>query len=186
MLPFLKYTSLAVLLATANSSCNTNNTSDDRQRDQQEVMLQQATTKVGMPAINNFRERELMRMILELRDQSNLVTYTYVYNEYSGKFVFIGESIGYAIPYATQYTNPEKDIYYGTSSAQHMALPQADPNGLFMPSSAEGSWVMLKDPKTGDVKPWYSESRLTVSPFKMADRLVQGDQNEKPVWSQPK
>jgi hypothetical protein len=48
-----------------------------------------------------------------------------------------------------------------------VALPQADPNGLFSPTSAEGTWVMCKDPKGGEVKPVYIEPRIVVSPFKM-------------------
>ena len=35
-----------------------------------------------------------------------------------------------------------------------------------MPTSAEGTWVMLKSPD-GDVKPVYVEPRVVVSPFKL-------------------
>jgi hypothetical protein len=140
-------------------------TSDDKQRDEQERMLQEATSQTGMPAIKNFRERKILKEILELRDQEGLVTFTYVWSELNGKLVFLGESIGYGIPYATQYTNPQK-LEPKQGHGWHN-LPQADPNGLFSPASAEGTWVLLKDPNGKDVRPVYVEPRIIVSPFKL-------------------
>jgi hypothetical protein len=55
-----------------------------------------------MPAIKNFRERRLLKSILEMRDQEGLTTFTYTYNEMTGQLVFFCDSIGYGIPYATQ------------------------------------------------------------------------------------
>lgn len=140
--------------------------SDEAQQKQQEQILAEGTAQTGMPAIKNFRERKLLKEIIELRDQDGLVTYTYIVAEQTGKLVFLGESIGYGIPAATQYTNPqkisEKNVNYG-----YAVLPQADPNGTFSPESAEGTWVMLKDPRGGKVRPVYSEARLVVSPFKL-------------------
>jgi hypothetical protein len=142
-------------------------TSDDVQREQQEKVLMEGTASIGMPAIKNFRERKLLKEILELRDQNGLVTYTYLYSEITGKLVFLGESIGYGIPYATQFTNPQKFEYSSKGAGMHGTLPQADPNGLFSPASAEGTWVLLKDPNGKDVKPVYVEPRIVVSPFKL-------------------
>lgn len=139
------------------------NSSDSVQRKQQETILAEGTAQTGMPSIKNFRERKLLKDIFELRDQTGLVTYTYLYNEMTGKLVFLCDSIGYGIPYATQYTAPEKpDIPEGTA---RIAVPQADPNGLFSPASAEGTWVMCKDPKGDSVRPVYIEPRIVVSPF---------------------
>lgn len=138
--------------------------SDEAQRDQQEAILQEGTAAVGMPAIRNFRERRLLKDILELRDQEGLVTYTYVYNEMQGRLVFFCQSVGYGIPYATQFTNPERPLYESVSSA---TVPQADPNGLFSPESAEGTWVMCKDPNGPNVRPVYVEPRIIVSQFRL-------------------
>ncbi len=135
--------------------------SDQKQRREQETILQEATAQTGMPAIKNFRERKILKDIIELRDQEGLVTFTYLYNEMTGKLVFLGESVGYGIPYATQYTNPEKVIYHD------LAIPQADPNGLFSPASADGTWVLLKNPNGNDVRPVFIEPRIIVSPFKL-------------------
>ena len=125
-----------------------------------------------MPAIKNFRERKLYKDILELRDQEGLTTYTYLYNEMQGKLVFLGESIGYGIPYATQFTNPQKIECAWThdpncSAGGPVAVAQADPNGLFSPASAEGTWILLKNPNGKDVKPVYIEPRVIVSPFRL-------------------
>jgi hypothetical protein len=138
--------------------------SDDVQRQQQEKILAEGTAQTGMPAIKNFRERKLLKDILELRDQDGLVTYTYVYNEMTGKLVFFCSSIGYGIPYATQYTNPSKIADQGQNYG-YAILPQADPNGLFSPASAEGTWVLCKNPGGPDTRPVYIEPRVVVSPF---------------------
>jgi len=136
--------------------------SDSEQRGQQEQLLQEGTRQTGIPAIKNFRERKLLKDIIEMRDQDGLVTYTYTIAEMTGKLQFLCNSIGYGIPAATQYTNPEKYNYDGTT------LPQADPNGLFSPSNAEGTWVICTDPSgTSKARPIYAEPRIVVSPFKL-------------------
>jgi len=136
--------------------------SDQVQRMQQEKTLAEGTAQTGMPAIKNFRERKLLKDIIELRDQDGLTTYTYLVSEQTGK---VGQllcvSIGYGIPAATQYTNPAKEI------AQGGTMPQADPNGLFSPSSAEGTWVMCLDKTTKKTRPVYVEPRVIVSPFEL-------------------
>jgi hypothetical protein len=165
--------SIALLAPAANNGCG-EPSSDDIQRNQQEVLLKEGTAQVGMPSLKNFRERKMLKEILELRDQTGLVTYTYMVNEMglqpvkgktalSGKLIFVGESIGYGIPYATQFTNPMKVDRW---SSAYIALPQADPNGLFSPAAAEGTWVLLKQPDGKDVRPVYIEPRVVVSPFK--------------------
>lgn len=143
-------------------------TSDKIQQTQQEQMLKEATAQTGMPAIKNFRERKLAKDILELRDQNGLSTWTYVFSEVTGKYNFFCHSVGYGLPYATQYTSPQKveRVYLGGVYSIQV-LPQADPNGLFSPASAEGTWVMCKDPNGSDVKPVYLEPRVIVSPFDM-------------------
>jgi hypothetical protein len=162
----------AILLATAllaadPDGCDGKPGSDRIQAAQQEVILAEGTRAVGMPAIKNFQERKLLKDILELRDQTNLATYTYVWSEMKGRGIFLCDSLGFGLPYATQFTNPQKDIYYGTTSQVHMALPQADPNGLFSPAAAEGTWVMCVNPKGKDISPIYVEPRIIVSTFKL-------------------
>jgi hypothetical protein len=154
--------------------CSHKPSSDEVQQAQQERILQEGTSAVGMPAIHNFRERRLLKDIYELRDQEGLTTYTYLFAEQTGKLVFLGESVGYGIPCSTQFTSPQKVqwVGLGTANANRFVLPQADPNGLFSPSSAEGTWVLLKDPHGSEVRPVYIEPRVVVSPFRLTGEAV--------------
>ena len=141
--------------------------SDRKQQAQQERILDEGTSRVGMPSITEFRERKLLRDILEKRDKSSFTTYTYLASDIQGK---VGDklcdSIGYPIPYATQFTNPHKMERFLLGGGWHYSIiPQADPNGLFSPSSAEGTWILCKDPNSKNVEPVYSEPKVITSPF---------------------
>lgn len=167
-----RYVSIIMLcalmgIAASDDSCDESSTAkaDRIQREQQGKMMEEATAQTGMPAIKNFRERKLLKDILELRDQDGLVTYTYTFSEVNGTYRFFCNSIGYGIPYATQYTNPQRPTWNG--SAGGVTLPNADPNGLFSPAAAEGTWVMCKDPNGKEVRPLYVEPRVIVSPFRL-------------------
>ena len=46
-----------------------------------------------------------------------------------------------------------------------MALPQADPNGLYSPAAAEGTWVMCRVPGTDKIAPQYIEGRIITLTF---------------------
>ena len=151
-------------VATQFAGCN-EPSSDRTQQQQQERILAEGTAAVGMPAIKNFREKRILKDILELRDQEGLVTYAYLFSEYTGRLTFLGETIGFPVPYATQFTNPQKLEY--TAGGNRVVLPQADPNGLFSPASAEGTWLLMKDPNGGRVLPVYVETRVIVSPFRL-------------------
>lgn len=158
---------LAVMVIVAVIACDDYTpTADQAQKNQQETILKEATAQTGMPAIKNFRERKILKDILELRDQTGLATTTYLYNEMQGKLVKLCDSVGYAIPYSTQYTSPERPARSGeVAYAGNITLPQADPNALFSPQSSEGTWVLCKNPNGGDVKTVYVEPRILVSPF---------------------
>lgn len=157
----------AIFLGVVCIACDdpTPPTSDQIQTAQQEKVTQEATAQTGMPAIKNFRERKLLKDILELRDQDGLITFTYTFSEMTGKYLFFCDSVGYGIPYATEYTNPQRVVQ--SYSQSFGAMPQADPNALFSPSAAEGTWVMCKNPEGKDVRPIYIEPRVIVSPFKL-------------------
>lgn len=161
----MKY--LFLLLFLFAGCVSSPSTADQTQTAQQEKILQEATSQTGMPAIVNFRERKLLKQIIELRDQKALTTYTYIVAENTGKLIFLGESIGYGIPAATQYTSPSKVEEHSSQYGGNVVIPQADPNGLFSPSSAEGTWVMLLDKEKKEAVPVYIEPRIIVSPFKL-------------------
>jgi hypothetical protein len=159
----MKQLLFASLIALSLVSCGEYQpTADEKDRLQQEKALQEAQRETGLPAIHNFQEKKLLKQIYELRDNEKIVNYAYLYNEMQGKLVFIGKCIGYGIPYSTQYSNPQKVYHEG--SQYGLILPQAEPNGLFMPASSDGTWVMLLD-KEGTPHPVYIEPKVIVSPF---------------------
>jgi hypothetical protein len=133
---------------------------ETKQVRQTKQLLQEVSNQVGMPAIKNFQEKKLMKMILELRDREDLVCYAYIVAKNTGKLIFIGKCIGYGLPYSVQYTNPERYEYSGAT------LPQADPNGLYMPDSLSATWLMMID-KKGNARPVYIEPEIIVSPFEL-------------------
>ena len=166
------YIGLAAICGFAFICCDDGPpTNDAVQRNQQEALLKEGTSQVGLPNIKNFRERRILKDILELRDQTGYTTYTYIFSEQLGKLVFLCESIGYGIPYSTQFTNPMK-VEFARHETGVAILPQADPNGLFSPASADGTWVMCKDPHGTEVRPVLIEPRAIFSPFKFDDSIV--------------
>ena len=131
------------------------------ERRKQEELSLQAVQSVGMPAITNFAEKRMFKDILELRDK-NTPTTTYLVGM-NNQLTKVCDSIGFGLPYATQYTNPMRVGGDGTHG--YVTLPQADPNGLYSPASADGTWVLCVDHKDGKAKPVYIEPRILVSPF---------------------
>lgn len=142
-------------------ACNPD--ADDLQRHAQEKTLSEAHAQVGMPEIINWQEKRMAKTLYELRDKA-VSTHTYLFNQMLGCLVYVGPSVGYGLPYAAQYSAPTT---YGMNG---YAKPQAEPNGLFMPDSAHGTWVMLKDPKSTEVKATYIEPDVLVVPFRLEDR----------------
>jgi len=143
-------------------SCDEKNTADKKQRKQSAVTLAEAHRQVGMPNIVNFQQRKLMKLIYELCDKEDLICYAYIKSDYQGKLFFIGKCIGYGIPFSAQFTNPERPLYDRVETA---TIPQADPNGLFMPTSSSATWLMMIDPETNKPRPVYIEPEIVVSPF---------------------
>ena len=154
---------LLMVLSLTIMSCVDRKNSNNVLSAKQEQLMQEANRQVGMPNIVNFTQRKQLKMIQELCDQENLICYAYIVPEMTGKPVFLGKCIGFGIPYATQYTNPEKLAFMEWHDSP--VIPQADPNGLFMPGSAEGTWLIMIDPKTSEPHPVYCEPRVLVSPF---------------------
>lgn len=167
---------LAPLLGGASGSggCTPEQGANDVQRDRQQAVVREGVAAVGVPAIVNFREMRQLKSIYELRDQEGLVTYTYTFSEVTGKASFFCDSIGYGIPYATQFTASEAMQRYSLASTADRSsvwgdskLPQPEPNGLFPPTSADGTWVMCKDPASAKLRPQYVEPKIIVTTYKL-------------------
>ena len=140
----MKKTLLALALAAASLSANAfwgaDPASDKAANTQQERVLLEAHRAVGLPALRNFREKRLLKMLYELRDQDGLRTYTYLVAQQTGKVVKLCDSMGYPLSDATGYTSPDKVVRDGTNVFG--TVTQAEPNALFTPDSSNGYWVM--------------------------------------------
>jgi hypothetical protein len=153
---------LFVLLALLSLTACEVDAEYDQQLKTQKLMAE-SNAQVGMPAIVNFQERRMAKQILEMRDQK-ISTHTYIMNVYRGCLVYMGQSIGFGLPYSVQFTNPAK---YEANGA---TLPQADPNGLYMPESSQATWVLLYNPETKTADPTYVEENVFVSTFRLKSR----------------
>lgn len=167
------------------TGCNVDTTQvssvDSQQQAKQEQMLNNQNNEVGMPDVHNNTEKKMAKMIYELRDNPKLICYAYTKNEMDGKYIYEGRCIGFGLPYATQYSNPEKFgvVDGGEYSALNpYTMPQAEPNGLFMPSSAAATWLMMINEDTGKTEVQYYEPNIIVTQTKKPKRLCE-------EWSLP-
>ena len=155
---------LAALCLIPLGACNGTPTSDQNINQANETLANEAASEVGMPAIVNFQEKRMVKMLYELRD-TEVKTVAYIV-DLNGKIHKVCDSVGYGMPYAVQYSNPEKQSW-GLGSS-YTVLPQSEPNGLFMPNQADGTWVMCLNPDSKKVEPVYIEPRVIVSPFPLS------------------
>lgn len=137
-------------------------TADQVMQQKQAQLAAEGNSQVGMPAITNFARKRELKMIQELADKEQ-PTFAYT-QDMNGHYHKICDSLGYGIPAATQYTNPQYIAYTGGNGSV-ATLPQADPDGLFSPASSDATWIMCLDPQTKKMAPVYVEPRVTVSPF---------------------
>lgn len=97
-------------------------------------------------------ERHLMTELYTSRNDA-VATWSLTWDTFRGKISWECPSIGFPIPGGTQLTNPMSDLR--TSDP----VPQAEPNGLYSPSTSAGTYVMcLND--DGTVSPVYVEDNV--------------------------
>lgn len=160
-------TIVSLILLLILMGCTTTPKSDQVESQRQELASQEASAAVSAPAITNFWEKRQLKTIYELRDNPK-PTYCYIFSQFTGKFTYLGITIGYGIPYATQFNNPEKIV---GSSSDRVTYPQAEPNALFSPPSAEGTWILFQD-SSGKLRPQYVEERISVFTEKLPATIV--------------
>lgn len=124
--------------------------------------LLEANKQSGFPNIINFQERKLAKLVMELRDRTDLICHAYIKSDYKGELVYLGKCIGYGLPYGVSFTNPEQYKYSGVT------LPQAEPNGLYTNGiTTSATWLFMLNPNNpkDEPKPVYVEPEIVVSPF---------------------
>jgi hypothetical protein len=165
------------LAALALSACKEDTSASTRDARATMQLTEQASTVIGVPAIKNFAEKRQLKAIYELRDTANLVTYTYTI-DMAGKRhkVCPSTSVGFGIPYSTQYTAPKAlragkpmwpDGTQYSASGHTYEADQPEPNGLYMPQQADGTWVLCLHPNGKDLAPTYIEPHVVVYLFEM-------------------
>ena len=171
----MKALALLVLLALSPSDSNgCTSTTDEAANQQSQAQAQsllQANEAVGMPAITHWQERRMVKDLPTRRSETSPSRpHAYLVNEMRGcpRLHQVHRSAT-GCRTAPQFTAPEKDIYATTSSSVHHNIPQPEPNGLYIPEAAEGTWLLMKDPGSPDVKPVYFEPRIVVTPFRLPD-----------------
>lgn len=170
-LMILMFSVLFVLFTSAECLTGRGGDESDKQARQATERLQrEGQSQVGMPNIQNFQEKKLMKKIVELRDDAKLVCHAYI-STYTGVH-YLGRCVGYGLPYSTQFTNPEKRIGDGING-EIATLPQAEANGLFMPEGLSATWITLLD-SVNTPYVVYVESNLIVSPVPLN---IEGDKS---------
>ena len=106
--------------------------------------------------------RSVYIQIYEVVTTQAFSTYTLI-QSITGDTVFMGPSIGYAIPVDTSLTNPLQSGRYGYHVTSYV-LGQAEPNGLFSSKNTDGTWVLFIQPN-GDITPVYTEQKVTTFPY---------------------
>lgn len=160
---------MAAAAALTLTACGDNtNTADERQAQATKVSMDALDRETGMPRIVNGAQRKLLKNAYEDMDQTTLV---YVYAQaLDGRFICLGQAVGYGVSLGTQFTaphTPEKYTNYGIYEK-----PQPEPNGLFMPESGAATIVNMVDPVTGKSRTALVEPNVITIPFKLPPAAV--------------
>lgn len=135
----------ALLMANGGGCGAETDPAGARQAKATRTAMNAADREVGMPRIKNFAQRKLLKNAYEDMDQTTLV---YVYAQsLDGKFVCLGQAVGYGVSLGTQFTSPTTPEIPFSYSAGVYARPQPEPNGLYMPDSGAATIVNLIDEK---------------------------------------
>lgn len=175
-------------LALVCGGCEQYNSSDNRELVDIERQQEIYTKNQPPPFFEWSFERHLMTKLYEARNNA-VTTYSYLQSPYTGKIMSECTSLGYPIPATTQLTNPQKlsliELRNGYAQA---ILPQAEPNGMYTPSSTSATWVMCLGPD-GRVEPAYWEGNVSTYPRPMEEvngKLVAVDGGASSISIDPK
>jgi hypothetical protein len=140
-------------------------TANQKEQQAQAQITAESQETVGMPNITNFNQKKQLKAIIEAFDQPNLITYSYLFSNYTGKVVPLCRSQGYGFNEATQFTNPLAIEWRssGNSGIASGVVGQADPTGLYSPTSSAGTLLMCLT-TAGKVLPVRSEPDIVTLP----------------------
>lgn len=162
-----------ILLAANDGSCSEQSTdqASERQTAATRTAMDGADREVGMPRIVNFAQRKLLKNAYEDMDTTTL-TYVYVQSQMDGKFLCLGQSVGYGVSLGTQFTAPTAPDLLGVSERGIYARPQPEPNGLYSADSGAATIVNLINPANGEAHTALIEPNVITTPIKLPDGIV--------------
>lgn len=155
---------MAVMLGGANGDgCNTSTPSGAAAQEhaQQDLQMQQFLRNQPVPSFDWSLERHMLIQLYAARQKATN-TFSVVQSEFTGKILWSCPSMGFPLPYATQLTNPLQGQWAqkGAQGIAGISINQQEPNGLFTPATADGTWVPCVDEK-GRITPVYEERKVT-------------------------
>lgn len=160
--------SLSCLALTACTQPITN--SDQEASQQQEALSKRAQDEVGIYQPTHFTRKRLANRIGQMLDDPNLATISYAQG-LDGKLRCIGHTIGFPMPSATQTTSPQRweaPPYFDTNGNAYSynqlregeLSPQPEPDQLYYPGTADATWLLVVNQKTGQANPAYFEGHV--------------------------
>lgn len=175
----LSIITIAIPFALASCGDESSDPAAQRQAVATRQAMNAADRETGMPHIKNFAQRKLLKNAYEDMDQTTL-TYAYV-QSLDGKFVCLGQAIGYGVSLGTQFTAgqyPQRiQIPYADGSepsgyGDPYLIDQPEPNGLYVPTSGAATIVDLINPANGEAHTALVEPNLVTVPFKLSSSVV--------------
>ena len=167
---------IATLLLANSGGCNgTSDPAAQRQAQATTTAMNAADREVGMPRIVNYAQRKLLKNAYEDMDQTTL---TYVYSQaLDGKFVCLGQALGYGVSLGTEFTASQYPQYLGGDGPSDPAhgtymIDQPEPNGLYVPTSGAATIVDLINPTNGEAHTALVEPNVVTVPFELPASVV--------------
>jgi hypothetical protein len=163
-----------LLLANGGGCVQDSDPAAERQAEATRTAMNAADRETGMPRIVNYAQRKLLKNAYEDMDQTTL---TYVYSQgLDGKFVCMGQALGYGVSLGTQFTAPEFPQYVANlgnnAAAGTYMLAQPEPNGVYSPSSGAATIVDLINPANGEAHTAVMEPNIVTVPFELPASVV--------------
>lgn len=169
-----------VLLASVAACSSGTNPAAERQAQATRQLADEADRQIGMPRVTNFAQRRTLARAYEDMDRT-LLTFAYT-QDLSGKFVCLGQAIGYGIGLGTQFTSPtypqrirvpyNSDGDTSSTGAEVYEQAQPEPNGLYMPDAAPATAIALINPANGEARIAIIEQNLLTVPFELPAQAV--------------
>lgn len=155
------------------------NPAGEREAEATRTQMNAADRETGMPRIHNFAQRKLLKNAYEDMDTTTL---TWVYTQaLDGRFVCVGQAIGYGVSLGTQFTAshypqriqvPFSDGSFPTGYGDVYEQDQPEPNGLYSPSSGAATIVDLINPANGEAHTAIMEPNIVTVPFQLPGQSV--------------